>query len=106
MFGNDVEHIQSEGMHSEFNNNLSERLQGTFRDRAKVMRGLQSLGSGQRFLDGWVINYNLFRPHEGLRGRTPAQAAKVHPPFKEWGDLARPRARAFTRTSEFRAGRF
>ena len=36
VFGNDVEHIQSEGMHSEFNNNLSERLQGTFRDRAKV----------------------------------------------------------------------
>ena len=43
-FGGEVEHIVSEGLHAELNNNMSERLQGTFRERAKAMRGLQ----GQR----------------------------------------------------------
>lgn len=100
-FGGEVKHIVSEGLHAELNNNMSERLQGTFRERAKVMRGLQSRESGQRFLDGWVLNYNVFRPHEGLKGKTPAEAALVFPPFKEWEDLARPRTRAFTTVNEF-----
>ena len=58
----DAEHIQSEGIRSkDNNNNLSERVQGTFRQRTKTMRGLDSKESGQRYLDGWVLNYNLFR---------------------------------------------
>ena len=57
VFGGEVEHVKSDGIHAEINNNMSERLQGTFRERAKVMRGLQSRESGQKFLDGWVINY-------------------------------------------------
>ena len=101
VFGGEVEHVQSEGIYARVNNNLSERLQGTFRERAKVMRGLQSQKTGQRFLDGWVINYNVFRPHDGLRGQTPAEAADVRPPFKEWEDLAKPKARAFTRGKDF-----
>ena len=36
----EAEHIQSEGMRANINNNLSERLQGTFRDRIKTLRGL------------------------------------------------------------------
>ena len=102
VFGGEVKHIQSEGLAAEPNNNRSERLQGTFRERAKTMRGLQSRQSGQKFLDGWVINYNVFRPHESLKGRTPAQAAHVYPPFKEWEDLAKPRTRAFTTSEEFK----
>ena len=106
VFGGEVDHVQSEGIYARVNNNLSERLQGTFRERAKVMRGLQSQKTGQRFLDGWVINYNVFRPHESLRGRTPAEAAGVSPPFKEWEDLAKPKARAFTRGKEFTSNGF
>ena len=105
VFGGEVEHVKSDGIHAEINNNMSERLQGTFRERAKVMRGLQSRESGQKFLDGWVINYNLFRPHESLGGKTPAEAAHVRPPFREWDDLARPRQRAFTRSREFASPR-
>ena len=56
----DAEHIQSEGIMARVNNNLSERLQGTIRDREKTLRGLDGLESGQRYLDGWAINYNLF----------------------------------------------
>ena len=85
----DAKHYQSEGLTADINNNLSERLQGTFRDRVKTLRGLDSLESGQRYLDGWTLNYNMFREHESLRDRTPAQVAKVEVPFTEWADVVR-----------------
>ena len=56
-----AKHIQSEGLAAEVNNNLNERLQGTYRDRKKTLHGLESIESGQRFLDEWALNYNLFR---------------------------------------------
>ena len=85
----DAEHIQSEGLRARVNNNLSERLQGTIRDREKTLRGLDGLESGQRYFDGWAINYNLFREHEGIKGQTPAEMAGVNPPFTEWADVVR-----------------
>ena len=97
VFGGEVQHIQSEGLASEINNNLSERLQGTFRLRSKVLRGLQTQRTGQKFLDGFVIDYNLFRPHEGLKGKTPAQVAGVRAPYKEWEDFAKRDASDFAR---------
>ena len=89
VFGGRVQHVQSEGLAAEINNNLSERLQGTFRHRSKVLRGLQTQRTGQQFLDGFVIDYNLFRPHEGLKGKTPAEVAGVRTSFKEWEDFAK-----------------
>ena len=96
IYGGAVKHVQSDGITAPINNNLSERLQGSFRQRTKVMRGLQSLETGQHFLDGWVINYNLFRPHESLGGRTPAQLAQVNAPFREWSDFAKLDASEFS----------
>ena len=84
-----TKHHQSQGFAADINNNLSERLQGTFRDRIKTLRGLDSIESGQRHLDGWVITYNLFRGHESLHGDTPGKRAKVNPPFTEWADVVR-----------------
>ena len=81
-------HLQSQGMSAEVNNNLSERLQGSLREREKVLRGMKSRESGQNYLDGWAIDYNLFRPHMGLKGKTPAQAAGMAVPFKDWQDVA------------------
>ena len=85
----DAEHIQSEGIRARVNNNLSERLQGTIRDREKTLRGLEGLESGQRYFGGWAINYNLFREHEGVKGQTPAEMAGVNSPFTEWADVVR-----------------
>lgn len=86
----DAKHIQSDGIRSkDNNNNLSERVQGTFRQRTKTMRGLDSKESGQRYLDGWVLNYNLFREHESLDYKTPGEVAEVNPPYTEWADVAR-----------------
>ncbi len=84
-----AKHFQSEGMTADINNNLSERLQDTYRDRIKTLRGMDSLETGQRYLDGWTLNYNLFRKHHSLRNRTPGYRAKVKPPFDEWADVVK-----------------
>ena len=84
-----TKHVQSDGIRAEVNNNMSERLQGTYRQRIKTMRGLDSLESGQRYLDGWTLTYNLFREHESINDRTPAEAAKVKSPYGEWADVVK-----------------
>ena len=83
----EVRHVQSEGLTAALNNNRSERLQGTFRQRTKTLRGLENLETGQLYLDGWTLTYNLFKEHEGLEYQTPGEVAKVSPPFKEWADV-------------------
>ena len=72
----------------ELNNNLSERLQGTFRDRDKTLRGLKQQESGQLYIDGLVLNYNFFRPHIGLKGKRPAESAGAEIPFTSWIEVA------------------
>lgn len=85
----EADHKLSEGIRAELNNNLSERVQGTFRDRIKTLRGMDSRETGQRYLDGWVITYNNFRKHESLGNKPPALKAQVNPPFKEWADVVK-----------------
>ena len=87
LFGADVKHIQSDGIRAAVNNNLSEQLQGTFRARTKTLRGLDSRETGQTYLDGWVLTYNLLREHESLGDKPPGEAAKVSSPFKSWEDV-------------------
>ena len=89
-----VKHTISKGIRAEINNNLSERLQGTFRDRDKTLRALKHRDSGQAYVDGMVAHYNFFRPHESLDGKKPAEAAGVEIPFKDWGDVAAARGAA------------
>ena len=83
----DAKHIKSQGLTSELNNNRSERLQGTFRQRTKTLRGLDTRESGQTYLDGWTLDYNLFRKHDALGNRTPGEAAQVDVSFDEWEDI-------------------
>ena len=82
-------HVQSQGIRARINNNLSERLQGTYRDRIRTMRGLDSIETGQRYLDGWTITYNLFREHSGIKDKTPGEEARVDAPFEEWTDVVK-----------------
>ena len=60
------------------------RLQGTYRQLTKTLRGLDNKESGQVYLDGWTLTYNLFRGHEALDNKTPASAAKLSTPFESW----------------------
>ena len=81
--------VGSTEIRAELNNNVSERLQGTYRSRTKTMRGMDALESGQRYLDGWTLYYNLFREHESLGGQPPARKAMRDAPYDEWADVVR-----------------
>ena len=85
----DTLHIKAQGLTSSLNNNMSERLQGTYRSREKTLRGLDSMESAQRYLDGWTITYNHMRGHEALKNDTPGKRAKADPPFTEWADVVK-----------------
>lgn len=52
-----------------------ERMNGEIRDREKVLRGLKKEDSP--ILSGYQLYHNYFRSHEGLDGKTPAQAAGI-----------------------------
>jgi len=67
-----IRHIRLQGDH---NNNKMERLNGEIRDREKVMRGLKKKDTP--ILKGYEIFHNYFRPHEGLRGKTPSEACGI-----------------------------
>ena len=56
---------------------------------SKILRKMKSQRTAQDFLDGWRIDYNLFRPQHELGGRTPAQAVGMDLPFSNWEDVAR-----------------
>lgn len=91
-------HVKSKGMKSiVLNNNLSERLQGTYRQRIKTLRGLENERTAQRYLDGWALTYNLFREHESLGFKQPANVAGVDAPFGEWADVVKREGRVSKR---------
>jgi len=59
----------------DMNNNRMERLNGEIRDREKVMRGLKK--EHTPILKGYQIFHNYIRPHQGLKGKTPAEACGI-----------------------------
>jgi len=59
------------------NNCLVERLNGTIREREKVMRGLKQEESAQNTLEGFRAYYNFIRKHKSLKGKPPAEMANI-----------------------------
>ena len=70
-----TEHIRHIKLKGDKNNNKMERLNGEIRDREKVMRGLKKKDSP--ILAGLQIFHNYIRPHQGLKGKTPAEACGI-----------------------------
>jgi putative transposase len=90
VFGADTTHIISTPFErKELSTNVVERWNGTLKDRLKPMRGMDKSETTQLVLDGFVFYYNHFRPHESLGDRTPAEAAKIKFPYKNWLDVAK-----------------
>lgn len=52
-----------------------ERFNGEVRDREKVVRGVKKPNS--TLLAGYQIYHNYVRPHQGLDGKTPSEAAGI-----------------------------
>ena len=86
-YGADSQHKQGSPFEIENNTNLIERFHGTIKERTKVMRALKNKDTLKKFMDGWLVHYNFFRPHTSLNDRTPAQAAKIQFPFRHWKDV-------------------
>lgn len=88
-FGADAEHKQGSPFDVKTNTNLIERFQGTLKDRTKVLRGLKKPETARRFIEGWLIHYNYFRPHISLKGKTPARKAGIVLSANDWLDVVR-----------------
>lgn len=89
VFGADTKHIVTTPFErKELSTNIIERWHGTLKDRLKPMRGMDKSETHQLILEGFVLNYNYLRPHESLKGKTPAEAAKIVSfPYKGWLDI-------------------
>jgi transposase-like protein len=70
-----TEHVNAIKLSGNMNNNKMERFNGEIRDREKTMRGLKTKDTP--ILTGYQIFHNYVRPHEGLDGKTPAEACGI-----------------------------
>lgn len=87
-FGADTEHRQGSPFEVGNSNNLIERFHGTIKERTKVMRALKNKDTLEKFMGGWLVHHNFFRPHSSLpNDMTPAQAAGIQFPFRNWKDI-------------------
>ena len=68
-------HVRHISLHGDRNNNKMERLNGEFRDREKIVRGVKKKDSP--IFDGYQIYHNYFRPHMALDGKTPSEACGI-----------------------------
>lgn len=58
-------------------NQKVERLNGIFRDREVVMRGMDNKDSAQKLIDAYRIHYNFVREHGTIK-QTPAEKAGIN----------------------------
>jgi hypothetical protein len=70
-----TEHVRHITLRGDHNNNKMERMNGEIRDREKTMRGLKTKDTA--ILQGYQLFHNYIRPHEGLDGKTPADACGI-----------------------------
>ena len=90
VYGKGTEHKQGKiAPAQEDNTKVIKRFHGTLKQCIKVMKGLKNFESATDFLDSWLVYYNYLRPHESLENKTPAQAAGISYPYRNWGDIIR-----------------
>lgn len=70
-------HLRLKDFETKPNNNILERLNGTVRERTKVMRSLSTNDGADLYADGMRVFYNYLRPHQALNGLTPSQVAGI-----------------------------
>jgi putative transposase len=86
-FGSETKHIAAKNLRASPGTQLIERFHSTLKARTKVMRGLKSLESARELMNGWLVHYNFFRPHEALNDRTPAEMAGITYKVRNWLDV-------------------
>lgn len=71
-----IQNIRSVSVRKKGLNQMVERLNGTMRDREKVMRGMNHKESSQRLIEAFRVHYNFLREHSSLK-QTPAEQAGI-----------------------------
>jgi len=71
-----TKNIRSVSVRHDGLNQKVERLNGIFRDREKVMRGMDHAESAQKLIDANRIHYNFIREHGSIR-KTPAEQTGI-----------------------------
>ena len=71
-----VKNIRSVSVRNEGLNSVVERLNGTMREREKIMHGMNTRDSAQKIIEAMRIHYNFCREHSKL-GKTPAEASGI-----------------------------
>ena len=77
-FENKTAHIKTKSLKEGFVNRPIERYHNEIRENLKARRGLGNDESAQTFSELLKINHNFVKPHQGLNGKTPAQAANIN----------------------------
>ena len=77
VYGDDTTHIGGVGIRDRINNNVLERYHGTYRERNKVMRGLENNTTAKQMNDNIRTYYNFIREHTALDNKTPAEMAGI-----------------------------
>lgn len=85
--GKSGSHIRVMTLDNAWNIEPGKSWSGITNARTKIIRGLRKKENIQLILDGWLIHYNYFRPHESLEGKTPAEAAGTTFRFHHWLDF-------------------
>ena len=69
-------HVREIHLQNQFNqNNVHERPDGEFKDRLDGIRGMNA--DSPSVISLMITHHNFFRPHAGIGGRTPAEAAGI-----------------------------
>jgi putative transposase len=64
-----------------------ERFHETLKERTKVMKAFRDIDTLIDFAKGFLAYYNFLKPHEALKGKTPAEKAKLRYDVKTWADV-------------------
>lgn len=70
-----TEHTREIRLAGKVHNNKMERMNGEIRDRERCMRTFEKADTP--ILAGMQIFHNYIRPHEALKGKTPAEVAGI-----------------------------
>jgi len=87
--GGVARHIRSKPFTDENSTNFIERFHGTLKERTNVIRNFNNLTTARLLTDGWLIQYNFFKEHEGLGNVSPAKKMNIVLPFNDWDDIVR-----------------
>ena len=91
VFPRGTEHEVSDGIYEFVNNNRSERFKAPFVSVSRPNADTRRERRRRNTWTAWAIDYNFFKDHHALKGKTPAQVAGVaeQVPWTEWEDITR-----------------